>query len=500
MLAATAAMLAFNAAIQEGVPAQAEIVNAIKTSKTAADAFRTAFERGGTENFFFGDYADGLKDLPGLLDKATNATANWIDLSFNELGAADSIKRYGDGLAELAQSDLPAAQEAFAGLRDEYNLTDAQTRQLLDTMPAYRDVLLGLAGDQEIAGDSAEFLKLALGELPDETEGAESGIDAVAEAAAQAESDLTDMESALSAVGETALGMGDAVDRAQSALNDLAEAAKVEGSAIDGTNDASISLRDSMRDVEQSHRDAAVAIIENGGTLEEATTKYNQGRDAVIEMMVAKGMDRDAAIAWADTNFGKAGEVQGALAGVKSAVDAIPEKKPIEVTAETAAAISKIETFIQRYNGRTVRINVVQGTGPSGGTIVGNPSMGYKAPDSANGNLFQYAQAFANGGFATGIYAGRPESIHKFAEPETIWEAYISGKPDQRTRNIGIWEETGRRLGVDSAPATASFPDTVTLVDADGSILAHARVIADQTVAAHDAAAEREIARGGMNR
>ncbi|KEP75770.1 hypothetical protein HR12_23465 [Microbacterium sp. SUBG005] len=51
-----------------------------------------------------------------------------------------------------------------------------------------------------------------------------------------------------------------------------------------------------------------------------------------------------------------------------------------------------------------------------------------------------------------GIYAGRAGSIHKFAEPETVWEAYISGKPDQRERNVGIWQETGRRLGVQAAP------------------------------------------------
>jgi len=97
---------------------------------------------------------------------------------------------------------------------------------------------------------------------------------------------------------------------------------------------------------------------------------------------------------------------------------------------------------------------------------------------SADGNLVDY-KAFADGGFASGIYAAQARGIHKFAEPETIWEAYISGKPDARDRNIGIWQETGRRLGVDSQPAPVSFPERITLVDADGSILSHARVIAD---------------------
>jgi hypothetical protein len=446
------------------------------------------------ETSLWGDYAEQLKDLPRLLDNASGAQSRWLDLSRNELGALDSLKRYGDALAELAQSDLPAAQDAFSGLRDEYDLTEAQTRQLLDEMPAFRDMMLKQAGDMGIAGDSAEFLALALGELPDETAGTEDAISAVAEQASIAEENLTAMETALSEVGETALGMSDAVDRAQSALNDLAEAAKAEGVTIDGTNDSSIAFRDSMRDVEQSHKDAALAILENGGTLEEATNKYNIGREAVIGMLEAKGMDRAAAELWADTNLGKASEVQTALADVKGAADAIPAKKPIDITVNDADARTKlgqISAALLGLKSKTVTIAMVQKYGPLAPEAF---------PDSANGNLFQYAQAFADGGFATGIYAGRPGGIQKFAEPETGWEAFISGKPGQEARNIGIWAEAGRRLGVDPAPATVSLPDKVTLVDADGSILAHARVIADQTVAAHDAAAEREIARGAAHR
>jgi hypothetical protein len=48
---------------------------------------------------------------------------------------------------------------------------------------------------------------------------------------------------------------------------------------------------------------------------------------------------------------------------------------------------------------------------------------------------------------AIGIYAGRQGTIHKFAEPETRWEAYISGKPGQERRNLAVWETAGDRLG-----------------------------------------------------
>lgn len=79
---------------------------------------------------------------------------------------------------------------------------------------------------------------------------------------------------------------------------------------------------------------------------------------------------------------------------------------------------------------------------PRGGSAVG-----------ANGMMFDKGQmlAFANGGikqgFPTGIYSGRVGAIHKFAEPETIWEAYVSGKPSQKERNQKILQEAARRLG-----------------------------------------------------
>ncbi|MBL0245605.1 MAG: hypothetical protein IPQ22_17030 [Rhodoferax sp.] len=80
----------------------------------------------------------------------------------------------------------------------------------------------------------------------------------------------------------------------------------------------------------------------------------------------------------------------------------------------------------------------------------GDWSTPLKVPGTANGGLHE----FADGGFATGIYKGGVP-IHKFAEPETRWEAYISGKPGQEDRNRQIWVETGRRLGVGDGIAKA---------------------------------------------
>ena len=89
-------------------------------------------------------------------------------------------------------------------------------------------------------------------------------------------------------------------------------------------------------------------------------------------------------------------------------------------------------------------------------------------PGTANGGLHE----FADGGFATGIYKGGAP-IHKFAEPETRWEAYISGKPGQEDRNRQIWVETGRRLGMgdmggSSAPTQVSLAGARFTFEVDG--------------------------------
>lgn len=59
----------------------------------------------------------------------------------------------------------------------------------------------------------------------------------------------------------------------------------------------------------------------------------------------------------------------------------------------------------------------------------------------ADGMMHNY-QAFANGGFSSGIYSGRVGGIHKFAEPETGFETYLSGKRGMERRNIGLAYKT----------------------------------------------------------
>ncbi|KRC53932.1 MULTISPECIES: hypothetical protein [unclassified Nocardioides] len=120
--------------------------------------------------------------------------------------------------------------------------------------------------------------------------------------------------------------------------------------------------------------------------------------------------------------------------------------------------------------------------------------------EDANGGLYDGPRrAFAGGGYGSGgRYYDRVSQIVKgganilWGEQETGWEAYISGKPSQRERNLGIWAETGRRLGVERGPrgresasggrsgsrtvvVQAAMPDAVELVVDGHSFTAYVR-------------------------
>ena len=82
--------------------------------------------------------------------------------------------------------------------------------------------------------------------------------------------------------------------------------------------------------------------------------------------------------------------------------------------------------------------------------------------------MYSY-QEYANGGVRshvpTGIYPGGA-NILKFAEPETRWEAFVSGKRGEEERNRGILAEAAKRLGM-GVYRLQQY--------ADGGIVRHAR-------------------------
>lgn len=119
-------------------------------------------------------------------------------------------------------------------------------------------------------------------------------------------------------------------------------------------------------------------------------------------------------------------------------------------TARVDADTSMAEAAIWRLAGTTISIGV------------------QAMLKNAIGGMYSY-QEYANGGVRshvpTGIYPGGA-NILKFAEPETRWEAFVSGKRGEEERNRGILAEAAKRLGM-GVYRLQQY--------ADGGIVRHAR-------------------------
>lgn len=438
--------------------------NALATAASGAEVFSAATGRGFGVQYSAEQAERAVNGLAGALDRLRKGTSGGA--SQDEVFAVSSLGRLSKQLDTLAHTDLPAAQRSFRALAEDAGLTDKQILTLIDQLPGYKAVLTETATQSGKAADAQTLVNLALGEAPEATGAAADGMSVMEEASTAAERALSDVVQALQDVAAGALNMGDAKDKAQSALNGLAEAAKNGKASLSGTNDESIRFRDSLREVEQASRDSAQAILENGGSLDEANASWVANRQAVIDTMVAKGMDREEAIRWADQNLGSAQQVRDALYGVKSAMDAIPARKDAKVVINTSEAQRGLDQWIAAGSNRVIRVRIAA---DGGSFTVG----GIKVTPNATGNLYEKGKVkdFAAGGWASGVgmFSATSGGLMRIVEAGHD-EAVVSTDPKYRARSIDIVNDMAGRLGMwqYGSPSVATPQVSVAAPSLDG--------------------------------
>lgn len=357
------------ALIGKGVGITAAVATAMTIAADAAVKFSR--EVRGTDEAVAKATTTNQTFLESMLDlnKTTEATAGGVTRALDALASGNVLGPVGqdilvlrDTLTELDKGlgklPLDDARRKFQTWGDELGLSKKQMGTLLDELPGLRDAIRDNLIQTGEAADRQSVLNEALREAEPPAKTAAEAFTAIAEEADEAEAVLSDMEEALRGVAGAAIEMGDAKDAALSAINDLTEAAKAEEVTLDGTNDSSIALRDAIREVESAHRDSAEAILENGGTLEDARAEWEKGREAVINQRIAMGESREEATRWADENLGSAAEVVTALQGVKTAVDQIPDSQTITITADDGSAREVLRRLITFANGTSISVPV----------------------------------------------------------------------------------------------------------------------------------------------
>ena len=406
------------------------------------------------------DYAAALQQGEGAVNRFISEQLAMED-SFLWMGrgsAVDNAKKLGLSVDEVTKAVTGTSAEfetfkkkveqgyAAAGKTVEAGYAMEQlTNKVTDLRDAHG------AAEKKIK-DTTEAEQALSGTAPEATQAFEDQ--------EQAAKDLADAlkgaSDALDGVAGAALSVGDANDKALKAINDMTSASKDAKDALDsekvsiaGTNDESIKFRDSIRKVEEAHRDSADAIIRNGGTLDEASAAWDKGREAVLDMLDAKGMDREEAIRWADQNLGSATEVKRGIDQVYRAWLNLPENKQTKYEVEKAEAEQKLAELKASLANMPTYKKITLET-----FVVGNRTVSAPGADvNANGGIYHNkVKAFANSGFEPGIYPYKPGGIHKFAEEYS--EAYISGDPRRRARSEQVWVRAGQEFGF-SAPQQA---------------------------------------------
>lgn len=188
--------------------------------------------------------------------------------------------------------------------------------------------------------------------------------------------------------------------------------------------------------------DVAAFTVTDNGTIDEVTLQALQ-LAAQIEATPDKTITISEPLSPA---------VRQRLQDLGLTIENIPGSKDIKVTQTGAEAADSVISNAARDRTSTISVRQLI-------TMEEWKGVPYKMPGSATGNLFSggEAQAFATGGFASGFYKAPPgmAAIHKFAESELPWEAYISPKPGFEDRNVKIAMDALERLGHPVVPLSA---------------------------------------------
>lgn len=293
------------------------------------------------------EMADGLDRLAngswwgGLQDAGTNILNIFGDFGPTFEDQRARLEQFGEQLGGLAQTDLPRAQEAFTALWQEAGGTAEAGQNLLTTMPALRDTLIGVAAEMGVATDDATLLKIATGEISPAAEGAASSLGIAAQA-------MEDTAGQASDAIDNITKLGGAFLDARGAARDYADALEEakDGSAGKHWEDGTKAARENAEaidDLSRSALDNIQAMRDNG---EQTSGFMQQARNDIIAQAEAFGATKEEAEAYADA-LGltpatittqvqlEDTEAQRRIAAYQAMYDSIPPKVLTEVGVDS---------------------------------------------------------------------------------------------------------------------------------------------------------------------
>ena len=355
---AVGGLVALGVALESTRPQASAFADAIRDGAEAVDLLHLAND--GFLNSIDGfeydttDTANLIAQNERLRDSfwASFDPSNW-DAFFSDF--APRTAQIGEGLEELAATDLSAAIDAFVELGEVQNLSAEDMAAYLDQMPGFRDAW---AAASDEAGESVSVLGLvrdAQDGVRISSEEAAEGVESVATAFGEASEEASNLYDVAKSVTDLFFSSQDAMSAYEQSIDDIAEALTGEDALVPALNDSrdafdldSQAGRDAsamLQDLVTNAQSASEALSANDATTEELAAQHERASQRIYDTAIQMGLSEEAAREYADR------------------LVEIPEGVETDVTLNTGAAERALSAFVNQR--RVVNIEVAAGSMPS---------------------------------------------------------------------------------------------------------------------------------------
>lgn len=432
------------AAIIKGGPELDAVTKKIQDYASAAESAASAGDYYNNEGILVKGTSDELDNATGLLRDwnatigavtETQATGQQTATDYN--AAVEDAAAAADA-AGTSTAALTPLQEAMNKAWEDGAIDSGELKSQVDAVMLAMDQMAGRNGDAEAAqrafnAQSRDYTKAII----DQTQEAQGLAQAEADLA-QAQADRTEVQN--KATSETYSAEQKQRDLEQAdrdvstATADLAKTLTDQGAAADASAAKAADLQRAMADQAVAASNNALVAGDLAGAYDAAKASVQGSIDKFIAMQSP-----------ADIASGKAKELATELFGIPSeTAAAIIVSTSGDVEAEQKLKDLERDRFVNLYLTPQGFASVANGIRHADGGIV----------EAAANGLMRQPMIVKGGANGKGILWG---------EPETGWEAYISGKPSMLQRNRGILAEAADRLNMVVMPkatgAVTAFAD-----------------------------------------
>lgn len=354
------------------------------------------------------------------LDAATGAATGYTRAlaikRLEEEGAFDLAEKVGISQRELTDALLEGG-DAWRNVTDrmyEYGVLNdglfpALTQQALRTRNI-RNELDGAENAWKNANSAAADSVPTLNEI--------------AGAADDARGEVAGLSDELRNFGTLTYDVIDAELQFRQAIDDAAESMGEDGftSTLDRATQAGRDNWNALLDMGQATNEYAAAAYDAHNSQEELNAILAEGWQKLYDQAIQFGATEEEAKSYADQLIATPPVIM-----TRINMDASPALAQLAKLREALAGNEAALNSLNNWRPADFRYNATGGMYVSGVPV----------------------QAFASGGFPSGIYPYTQGGIHKFAEAGR--EAYIAVDSPLKERNKAIWRETGRMLGIPQA-------------------------------------------------